>query len=249
MLEIVLNEKQWAEDAIESSSLGNKPSETLGRLACYYHEMGYKKNEVTKMLEEFMIRCDPNANIVRWQPVIDGSVKRAWKVSLIQVDPIEITQGELESISKLSGVLRQRLMFTLVCLAKYGNAVNPRNNSWVNRDIRDILSLANIRTAVRRQSLLFNDLWCEGYIGFSNIVDNINVNVKILDNEGSAVLRVDDFRNLGNQYMKHIGEGYMTCQHCGLIIKRNSSRQKYCKDCSADINIQKTSENRSKHAA
>lgn len=249
MSEIVLNEKQWVEDAIEASSLGSKPSETLGRLARYYHEMGYKKSEVSKMLEEFMIRCDPSANIVRWQPIIDGSVKRAWKGSLIQVDPIEITQGELEKISKLSGVLRQRLMFTLVCLAKYGNAINPRNNSWVNRDIRDILALANIRTAVRRQSFLFNDLWREGYIGFSNIVDNINVNVRILDDEGSAVMRIDDFRNLGNQYMQYIGDGYMVCQHCGLVIKRNSSRQKYCKDCAADINIQKTAENRNRNAA
>lgn len=249
MMEIVLNEKQWAEDAIAASSLGNKPSETIGRLARYYHEMGYKKGETFKMLEEFMIRCDPNINIVRWQPIIDGSIKHAWKGSLIQIDSIKITQGELDAIAKLQGVLRQRLMFTLVCLAKYGNAVNPRNNSWVNREMRDILALANIRTAVRRQSLLFNDLWREGYIGFSNIIDNINVNVKILDEVGSPVMRIDDFRNLGNQYMQHIGDGYMECQHCGLIIKRNSSRQKYCKDCSVDINIQKTVENRSRNAA
>lgn len=249
MADIVLNEKQWVEDAISASNLGSKPSETLGRLARYYHEMGYKKSEVYRMLEDFMIRCDPDINIVRWQPVIDNSIKYAWKGSLIMIDPITITGGEMERIAKLPGVLLQRLMFTLVCLAKYGNAVNPNNNSWVNRDIREILSLANIKVTVRRQSLLFNDLWREDYIGFSNIIDNINVNVKTLDDAGEVVLRIDDFRNLGNQYMQYVGEGYMACQHCGLVVKRNSPNQKYCKDCAVDINIQKTSANRSQFVA
>lgn len=249
MADIVLNEKQWVEDALSASNLGCKPSETLGRLARYYHEMGYKKSEVHKMLEEFMIRCDPNINIVRWQPVIDNSIKYAWKGSLIMIDPISITNNEMELIAKLPGVLLQRLMFTLMCLAKYGNAVNANNNSWVNRDIREILSLANIKVTVRRQSLLFNDLWREGYIGFSNIIDNINVNVKMLDNEGEVALLIEDFRNLGNQYMHYVGEGYMACQHCGLVVKRNAPNQKYCKDCAVDINIQKTSANRSQFAA
>lgn len=249
MAEIVLNEKQWVEDAINTSELGNKPSETLGRLARYYHEMGYKKNEVHKKLEEFMIRCDPNTNIVRWQSVIDNSIKYAWKSSLIMIEPIPITSGEMKLISKLPGVLLQRLMFTLVCLAKYGNAVKPSNNCWVNRDVREILALANIKVTVKRQSLLFNDLWRNEYIGFSNIIDNINVNVKILDDTEDVVMRVDDFRNLGNQYMKYIGEDYMTCQHCGLVVKRNSPNQKYCRDCAVDINIQKTMAKRNQTAA
>ena len=64
MTEIVLNEKQWIEDMIQNASLGNKPSETLGRLARYYRELGYKRNEIAKMLEEFMIRCI--YNVIRW---------------------------------------------------------------------------------------------------------------------------------------------------------------------------------------
>lgn len=249
MLEIVLNEKQWVEDALDASSMGNKPVQTLGRLARYYYGMGYKRREISKMLEEFMIRCDPNINIVRWQSVIDDSVKWAGREPLRQIDAISITQKELDDISKLSGAPRQRLMFTLLCLAKYGNAVNPRNNGWINLSIQDIMALANITTPVRRHSLLFNDLWRAGYIGFSNIVDNINVNVRILDESGDSAMRVDDFRNLGYQYMQHVGEGYIACQHCGLVVKRRSARQKYCKNCSADINIQKTLENKNRRIA
>lgn len=250
MTEIVLNEKQWVEDAIATSSFNCKPAEALGRFARYYHELGYKKAEVEKMLEEFMIRCDPNINIVRWQEAISRCVKYAWKNTLIQIEPITITQSELDLIGKLTGVMRQKLMFALLCLSKYGNAVSEKNNSWVNRDIKDIVALSNTKITIRRQSLLFNDLREAGYIGFSNVVDNVNVNVKIVDSSGAdAVMRIDDFRNLGNQYMMHVYGGYMKCQQCDLVVKRNSPNQKYCKSCAADVNLKKTSEKRAINAA
>lgn len=247
MNEIILNERQWIEDTIASASLGNKPSETLGRLVKYYHALGYKKNEAAKMLEEFIIRCDPTANIVRWQSMIDGCLKWGWKSDLIQIDPIPITKSEMKAISELTGVTRQRLMFTLLCIAKYGNAVNPNNNSWVSRDMREVVAMANINASIKYRALLFNDLWQKEYISYSKVVDNINVNVLIIDNDSEDILlRIDDFRNLGNQYMQYIGEKYMSCHHCGLVVRRTSPNQKYCKACSVDINIQKTAMNRNK---
>lgn len=250
MAEIILNEKQWVEDAIQNATLGSKPAETLGRLARYYREQGYKKGESAKMIEEFMIRCDPTVNVIRWQSVIESSIKYAQQGSLINIPPINVTAKELSKISEIPGVLLRRLMFTLLCLAKYGNAVNPRNNSWVNRETREILALANVKVTVRRQALLFNDLRNAGYIGFSNIVDNINVYVKIIDDETEdAVMQIDDFRNLGNQYMQYIGDGYMNCGHCGVVVKRSSPNQKYCKVCAVDVNIQKTMQNRALNVA
>lgn len=245
MTEIVLNESQWVEDAIQNASIGSKPSETLGRLARYYRGLGYKKHEIRKMLEEFLIRCDPSINVVRWQQVIENSIKYSQGRGLINIQQVSITKNELAKIGELPGLMLQRLMFTLLCLAKYGNAVNPNNNSWVNCDVRDILALANVKVTVKRQSLLFNDLWNADYIGFSKIVDNINVNVKIIDASDSDVaMQVDDFRSLGNQYMQHIGGGYITCKNCGVVVKLGANNQKYCRDCAVDINIQKTVENR-----
>lgn len=249
MAQIILNEKRWAEDALSASRLGVKPFEALRRLVSYYRELGYSKNETRDRLEDFMIRCDPRANLVKLQPVIDDAIKYSWKRPLVIIDPVGVTQGEMNRIAELNGVVRQRLMFTLVCLARYGNAVNPENKGWVNREVREIFSLANVKASLKNQSLLFNDLWREDFIGFSNVVDNINVNVKILDDASEPVVQIDDFRNLGYQYMRYIGESYMPCQNCGLVVKRTSPRQKYCKDCAADINIQKTIENRRKSLA
>lgn len=250
MTEIILNEKEWAEAAIKNGSLGTRAGETLMRVAKYYHSMGYKRSEIERLLEAFVLRCDPGACVPKWHVLISKCSASAGKFSMIDVAGVSVTHREMEVIQGLKGRLAQRLLFTLICLAKYGNAVNPRNGNWVNRAPKDIFALANITITTNRQSLMINDLWQAGYIGYSNIIDNINLNIKIIDDGASdQAVFVTDFRNLGNQYMKLVGENYMECHNCGLVVKRTSSRQKYCTSCAIEANIQKTAENRRMMAA
>lgn len=242
MTNIVLNERAYAEDALKNLSLGSKPIETLGRIARYYYSMGYKKKEIGGMLEDFMLKCDPTINIVKWQGTIDKQVSSADKYELIDISGIKITQSEMDKIQHIEGKLLQRLMFTMLCLAKYGNEISPNNNNWVNRKDKEIFSLANITITTKRQSLLINDLWRMQYIGYSRVVDNININVKIINNDSPTVLCINDFRNLGNQYMRYCGEKYIECECCGKVVKGNHGRQKYCAECAAEIDRQKSLE-------
>lgn len=242
MTNIVLNEKACAEYALENLILGSKPTETLGRVARYYYSIGYKKKEIGSLLEDFMLKCDPTINIVKWQATIDKQVSSADKYELIDISGVEITQSEMEKIQQVEGKLLQRLMFTMLCLAKYGNAINPNNNNWVNRKDKEIFSLANIAVTTKRQSLLINDLWTMQYIGYSRVVDNININVKIVDNESPTVLYISDFRNLGNQYMRCCGEKYIECESCGKVVKEKHGKQRYCVECATEIDRQKSLE-------
>lgn len=230
-------------------TLGKSPSETMTRLARYYYDSGYKSRDVRIMLEEFLLRCDPYANVVKWQDTIDWCVKRGEKRPLLMIDPIAVTKGELARIQELDGVRLQRVMFTLLCLAKYGNAANPKNNGWVNQDTKDIFARADVKITRTLQALLFNDLWAAGYIAYNNIVDNLSVRVLICEEEGEEAARIDDFRSLGNQYMMLIGEKYMKCCVCGLTVRQMSPHQKYCKDCAATLNIRQTVERRKRALA
>ena len=45
-MSIILNERAWAEEAITYKSLGKKPSETLLRVARYYFDEQYSRQEV-----------------------------------------------------------------------------------------------------------------------------------------------------------------------------------------------------------
>lgn len=238
MTSIVLNEKACAEYALENLSLGSKPTETLGRVARYYYSVGYKKKEIGSLLEDFMLKCDPTINIVKWQGVIDRLVNMSDKYALFDIAGISITKSEMEKIQSIDGKMLQRLMFTMLCLAKYGNAISPNNNNWVNKKDKDIFALSNITTTIKRQSLMINDLWQMDYIGYSRVVDNINMNVKIVDDNSEEVLFVTDFRNLGNQYMRYCGEKFIECQCCGKVVRQNKNVQKYCSECADEVHRQ-----------
>lgn len=94
-----------------------------------------------------------------------------------------------------------------------------------------------------RQSLMMNDLYSLGLIGYSKLVDNINVSVKFIDDNSDIVLYISDFRNLGFQYLKYTGDTSFTeCESCGLVMKRTSNRLKYCPDCAIDIDRAKSAE-------
>jgi len=242
MTEIILDEKAYVEDALKNLSLGVKPTETLGRVARYYYSQGYSKKEIGGLLEDFMIKCDPTINIVKWQNTIDMVVKSADKYKLIDISGVVITESEMDAIKRVEGKLLQRLMFTMLCLAKYGNARSETNNNWINRRDKDIFSLANIAVASKRQSLMINDLWNLEYIGYSRVIDNVNMNVKIVDDDSPTVMVIHDFRNLGYQYMRYCGEPCVECQCCGKVEKMSHSKQKYCKECAVIANRKKSAE-------
>lgn len=242
-MSIVLNEREYAMAALQRCDLGAKPLETLGRIAKYYRSEGYKKTEIHRMLESFVLKCDPTINIVKWQDAIAKQVKCTDKYSLVEIDGIPITQKELDICNSLSGKQVKRLMFTLICIAKFNNAANDKNNGWVNRQDNEIFRMANVTTPIKRQSLMLNDLRELGLIRFSRKVDNININVTCIDDSGDPALVITDYRNLGYQYMKYCGEPYFECASCGIVVKRGSNIQKYCHDCAVDVNRQRARDN------
>lgn len=238
-MSIVLNEHDWAEEKIISHSLGSKPFETLSRVAKYYIDQNYTKKEVRSMLDTFLLQCDPTASLPKWSKTLDYATSRALKYSAVRIDGIEITDSEMTHIDTLCGRQIRRLAFTLLCLAKYWDIVNPQGNHWVNSKDNEIMRMANINTSVKRQSLMYYELNQAGIIQFSKKVDNTNVRVCFIT-PGKAIMTVTDFRNLGYQYLKYHGESYFECQNCGITVKRENKlgrKQKYCKECATKIKI------------
>lgn len=237
---IVLNEHDWARDRIETRTLGSKPFETLTRVAKYYLDSDYSKKDAKRATEQFLLQCEPTASLPKWENTLEFAINRALKYDAIQIDGISITASEMEKIDALEGKQIKRLAFTLLCLAKYWNAVNPNCDSWVNNKDGDIMRMANVKTSIKRQSLMYHTLNELGMIQFSRRVDNTNVRVCFVE-DGDMVLTVTDFRNLGYQYLKYHGEPYFECQNCGIVIKQNTSagrKLKYCTECAAEVHTQ-----------
>lgn len=237
--EIILNEKEYIESVLTERDLGRKPSQTLSLAARLYHENGYEKNMIRPLLEELILRADPNASLVKWSNSIDWALKYSEK-ELVKIDSVPITQMEINICKSANTKQKQRVMFTLFCLAKFGHMVNPKNTGWVNVKDSTIFSLANVVTSVRRQSLMLNELMQDGYLAFAKNIDSTSMKVLFMDLTSPPAIQVDDFRNLGNQYNMLMGEPYFKCECCGLVVRRKTNNQKYCKDCGKEMNIQKT---------
>lgn len=237
-MSIVLNEYEWAERMINSHELGKKPIETLSRVAKYYYANQYSKKDVRKLLDTFLTQCDPSVSLVHWSDTLDRVAKSVDKFPIIRLDGICITQKELEKIETLGGKQAKRLAFTLLCVAKYWDAVSDFNNHWVNSSDKEIMQMANINTSVKRQSMMFGELRDAGFIRFSKKIDNLNVQVMFME-DGETAMFIQDFRNIGYQYLKHCGEPYFDCVNCGITVKIQEPfkgrRQKYCPSCAVEL--------------
>lgn len=243
MTSIVLNENDWAREQINNRNLGAKPYETFCRIARYYLDNGDNKKEVRKKLDSFLLLCEPTASLPKWSNTIDNALSKAIKCRAIDIEYIPITRPEMEIIDELNGRQTRRLAFTLLCLAKYWDLVNRREDHWVNSKDTDIMRMANINTSIKRQSMMYHTLNELGLIRFSKKIDNTNVCVQFIT-DGTECLQVSDFRNLGYQYLMCHGEPYYVCQNCGITVKNKKKDAKnnprYCCECAVEIHMQQT---------
>lgn len=239
-MSIVLNEHYYAEQAIQTRSLGKKPSETLSRVARYYIDScdSSTKRTIRSKLDLFLLQCDSTASIPKWSKMLDFATDWAFKHEAIQIDSIVITKPEMEKIDSLDGKQIRRLAFVLLCLSKYWNIVNSQNDNWVNSKDNEIMAFANINTSIRRQCAMYATLRDTGLIQFSKKVDNTNVRVCFAE-DGDVAMTITDLRNLGYQYLKYHGEPYFECTNCGITVKidepTKGRKQKYCKECAVEI--------------
>lgn len=232
-MNIILNEVDEARNRINNNILGQKPSETLSLLARYYRQIErLSEKETIKKLNDFMIQNCEMYNEVKWRDSITRYTRSAKKYPLNQIDGVTVSDNELAKIHELGAIRVQRLMFTLLCLAKFQNQRNASNNNWVTRKYSELFSLAHINATQKQQSVMLSELYKLGYISFSNRITNLNIHVEIIDSDENGTHKVADFRDLGYEYMLLSGEkDFMRCQCCNLVIKRHRNVQKYCKPC------------------
>lgn len=238
-MEIVLNEREFVEKKLRHPSLGTHPSRTIEKVARYYIESGDTQQEATQKVHDYLVACDSHIILKEWKKCIRRSINAATRNPLVVLEYIPITQAELDICSSFSSQQMQRLMFTLIALAKYRLLSNSKYKGWISIPHPDIFAAANIVASSTRQTDMLKDLGNAGLISFSRKVNNLNICVNCLDDNGEAVMHITDFRNLGYQYMKHMGGSFISCKSCGLVVRRNSNVQKYCTACAADIHREK----------
>lgn len=246
-MNIILNETLWAKSAIERSDLGKDPYETLKRVARYYFDSGYSKDQVKMLLDGFLVSCDPSVSAVKWAQTTGSAISYASKHDAINIGKVVITEAEIDKIRSAGvGRMAERLAFALLCLSKYWSVCSAGDSGWVYNNDSDIMKMANIKTSIKRQCMLYNDLVECGLISLPYKIDCMNVKVNFITTDSPAAIEITDFRNLGNQYLMYIGEPFFKCAECGAVEKRNTvsrgRKQKYCTNCAAQVKTRQSVE-------
>lgn len=189
-----------------------------------------------KKIEELLLRNDPYVNLFQWNGRIESAIKQSASRGLIQINEIHITESELQTIGQVTGRMRQKFLFTILCLAKYYDKAYNRDGHWINIDVGQIGKMANLPVGNVKRGLLINDFVSAGLITKSGRLDSTSLQVHFIDDASETKIRITDFRNLGYQYDNYLHGGYIECIECGLTVKRTGTRQKYCESCARTIN-------------
>ena len=236
---IVLNECKFAENCLNNGTIDENPYFTLSILAkYYYHHCGYRKKKITRLLLEYLAKCYPRyeLNEYSWQTTAERLAAKAGNYPLYEILGVRITQAEMETIINIHNKVMERLAFTMLCLAKLGNAKNEQNNGWVNESSKDIYKMARIACKADEREIKIGKLWQMGLLEFSHRNDNLSCRVTFINDESDEELFVSDFRELGYEYLKYKGENFICCGECGILTRGNKAgTKKYCKNCAAYI--------------
>lgn len=234
-MEIILNEKTYAEKLINDKIVHTKElSYDLNILVRYLSSTGLNKEEIYKYIEEFMSEAYPEFDINLWYKYIDRYINKAKKRKLFEIEYVPITQNELDKIKEVKNPQKERLLFTLLSLAKLNNLKSETNNNWVNYDEKIIFQLARISCSDRNRNIMIYELKEAGYV--KNSKRSLNIQVCFIDNSSTPALRLTDMRELGYQYEELKKKTLIRrCSNCGkpFRLKSQKDRTRLCFDCRA----------------
>lgn len=232
-MDIFLNEKAETERIIARRDLGVKPSHSLFLLAKYYRfVMGYKRSKITSELKDFIKSTGIHYREMDWDKIVEKQVDRSRNKPLVDIEYICVTQSELNCIAGLKNSPLERIAFTALCLAKYHNILNEKNNDWISTSQKTLFRLSGVNNKSRYdKAMMIHKLYVLGMIQPSLITGNSNLKVKIIDDSSPIILKIVDMRELGKEYMLYKGKKYERCKDCGRLFLKRANSQLYCKNC------------------
>lgn len=229
---ILLNETLVAEKIIESGKLSNKPMTDLGLVTRYlFTKNELNESEIKNELLNILSKNYDNYDSIFWDKNLDNCIQNNKEYQIKDFEYVPITENELETIKSIGNKKLEKLAFTVLVIAKYYNMKNDKNNNFVNEEYSEIFKLARVTGTIMQQPLMLNDLKQLGLVERSKRITNTNFKVNFIDNNSPIILKVTDLRELGYVYLEYIGEHFIHCAECGILMRQKNNKHKYCKSC------------------
>ena len=232
-MKIIMNELAHAENIINNKMIDNENFYIdLYILTKYLKTKEYTFKNTVKFIDKLMKEIIIGFNIEKYTEYIEKKYKQ--KNTLYAIDHVPVTKTEMDKIKDIKSLPEERVMFTLLVLAKFNNLKHDKNNSWVNYDERTIFELANSnKITSNNRDKMYYDLKELGYIKNSKKLTSLNSQVLIVDTR-EEVLKVTELENLGYQYERTLlRNNIRVCTSCGKLyrLKGKNERASLCPKC------------------
>jgi hypothetical protein len=229
----MMNEKKYVESVISSGKIDQKHvARDLYLMVKYcYLELGMRRSKIIAYVDEFMYKHYTNYNPFNWHSLIEKYVRKCSGRHLIQIDGIGITQNELDIIEKCGDVETQKLLFTMLVIAKYKLVVYSANG-WVSENRDEVFRTANSKIKVIDRNMTIHNLYKGGYLELSKSNKKENWRIPFIDTTSESVCTVTSTIDCGLRYMqiKHLSQ-VLNCKDCGKLFISSNNNMFRCREC------------------
>lgn len=235
---LILNEQKYAEDLYLGKNNDVKSiASKIGYVTRYLlHAKGYGDNDIYNYTVQWLIEHHNTFDESCYSNLIADAIKRAHKHPFYNINRINITQSELDIISSLNNLRAEKVLFVLLCMAKQQSVAFNFTNGLVRYSLPDLCKAARISVPSDEREYILYEIVQHGFLGYPKKGDTKCLIVNFIDNDGDAVLSLDEMDCMELAYIylrwKNNGEGYANCEFCNRLMKKSKkSKNRYCKEC------------------
>lgn len=237
MINFKFDDRKDIESKISSNYVNqDNPEEMIRDLARYnHHILDMNKEDNYDSILKYMTKNCNDFYEEKYFKIIYRNIASAKKYKFRSVGPVVITKSELDKITSLGDIRKEKIAFVLLAIAKYYNNVSIDNNNRMYISISDLFKLARVSIPCKERAGYLHFAYQEGILVEHTFV---GTNLKIVgfvdnDSESAIELREDDYKELAYAYLNYKNGGYKHCKGCGKLFKmhKNSPGRLYCKEC------------------
>lgn len=237
MINFKFNDKTDIESKINNNYVNQEnPEDTIRDLARYnYHILNMKKEDNYDAILAYMTKNCNDFYEEKYFKIIYRNISSAKKYKFRNVSPVKITKSEIDKITGLNDIRKEKIAFILLAVAKYYNNVSSDNNNRMYISMSDLFKLSRVAIPCSERASYLHFAYQEGIL-IEHMFVGTNLKVAgFVDDCSETVLELgeDDYKELAYTYLNYKNGGYKHCKCCGKLFKmnKNAPGRLYCKDC------------------
>ena len=242
---LILNEKKYAEDLIlgKNDSVKGLRGKVNLITRYNYHVKHLSSSDNYEHTVRWLNKHQDNFCECNYSKFIELSVKSAMKSPFYDIESLKITASEMNIVKSLDNIRQQKILFVLLCFAKFQRIAFGYTNGFVNLSIVELYKHARVSVPAGDRELILYEIAQKGYIRSPQKNDSTGLFITFISElEDSVVLEVDGrtSKELAYLYLSFIndGVGYGKCQRCGCVIKKRKDII-HCKECCEELEEQR----------